>query len=219
MSNISTTSQELLARAYALASDKETKELYHDWASTYDETMINALDYLTPIKTANLLASALGKNKSALILDVGSGTGLAGQNLAELNYISLDAIDYSSAMLDVARARENDGKKVYKNCIKADLNKTLKIKTHAYEAIICTGLFTHAHVGAGCLPELFRILKPHGYFATTVHKDIWYSEGFDEQVKNLERAGKIKTVAKVLDIFFETDKDPQGYYILWECLN
>ena len=217
MKDKSSSSQALLTRAYALSNDEEIKSLYSDWASTYDETMLDGLAYLTPQNTAKLLRTVV-ENKTINILDVGSGTGLAGQNLAELGFTKLSALDYSSAMLGVAEVREQDGKPVYQNCIQADLNKPLELETNSYEAIICTGLFTHAHVGAGCLPELFRVLKPSGFFAATVHKDIWQSGGFDVQTKALECQGIMKTVSKEMDIFFETDEEPVGYYILWECL-
>ncbi len=217
MTKTSNSSEQLLARAYALSNDDETKGLYKDWAQTYDATMLDGLAYLTPKKTADLL-SGIVPNKELHILDVGAATGLAGQYLAELGFKSIDALDFSSAMLDVAKAREHDSKPVYKSCIQADLNLPLDLNSDTYGAIICTGLFTHAHVGAGCLPELFRILKPGSFFATTVHKDIWKSEGFEVQIKSLEQAGVMKTYSKELDTFFKTDNEPQGYYILWECL-
>lgn len=217
MNTKSNSSKALLARAYALSNDKETKALYQDWASTYDETMLDGLSYLTPQNTANLLAEAL-TDKSALILDVGSGTGLAGQSLAEHGYNTIHALDYSSEMLGVAKARQHNGKQVYSHIIQADLNSGIDLKNNTYDAIICTGLFTHAHVGAGCLPELFRILKPSGFFATTIHKDVWDEGGFDEQIKKLTKNGVLKTHSKELDIYFETDDEPQGFYILWECL-
>lgn len=217
MTNKSKSSEALLARAYALSNDEETKALYRDWANTYDETMLGGLSYLTPNKTAQLFAEAVG-DKEVKILDVGSGTGLAGENLTELGYTKIDALDYSSAMLGVAAARMMNEKPVYENCIKADLNQSLELKSDTYEAIICTGLFTHAHVGPDCLPELFRVLKPNSFFATTVHKDIWVSGGFEKVVAALENQGVLKTCSKRMGKFFETDEEPQGWYILWECL-
>ena len=217
MKNKSISSEALLARAYALSNDKETKALYQDWASTYDETMLDGLAYLTPTKTADILCSVVS-HKSALVLDVGSGTGLAGQNLAERGFKNIHALDYSSEMLGVAKARQHGGKQVYSEIIQADLNQKLALSTNTYDAIICTGLFTHAHVGAGCLSELFRILKPNSFFATTVHKDVWQEGGFEEAIKALTQAGVLKTHSKELDIYFETDEKSQGYYIIWECL-
>ena len=217
MTGNSKSSEELLARAYALSNDEETKALYRDWASTYDETMLDGLGYLTPQKTAQLFSSVV-KDKTVKILDVGSGTGLAGENLASLGYTNIDALDYSSAMLGVAAVRMKGDNPVYQSCIKADLNKPLDIQSNSYEGIICTGLFTHAHVGADCLPELFRVLQPGSYFATTVHKDIWESGGFGEIVSGLEKTGVLQACSKAMGLYFETDEEPQGWYILWECL-
>ena len=217
MEQKSNSPKELLSRAYALSSDEETRALYRDWASTYDETMMGGLDYLTPQKTAKLLSTVV-KDKTVRVLDVGAGTGLAGQSLAELGFANIDALDYSNAMLGVAKLREQGGKPVYQNCIQADLNKRLTLEDNAYDAMICTGLFTHAHVGANCLPELFRILKPASYFATTVHKDIWKSSGFDVMTNTLEAQGLIKTHSSIMDIFFKTDEEPQGSYIVWKTL-
>ena len=217
MEQKSNSAKELLSRAYALSNDEETRALYRDWASTYDETMLDGLDYLTPQKTAELLSTVV-KDKTARILDVGAGTGLAGQSLAELGFTNIDALDYSNAMLGVSKIREQDGNPVYQNCIQADLNKPLTLEDNSYDAMICTGLFTHAHVGANCLPELFQILKPASYFATTVHKDIWKSGGFDMMTNTLEAQGVIKTHSSVMDIFFKTDEEPQGSYILWKTL-
>lgn len=205
----------LLKRAYTLEDDTETKSLYRDWASSYDKTMLHNLGYLTPRKTASLLSGILAR-KDALILDVGSGTGLAGEYLAKDGYTNLHALDYSSEMLAVAAERKTGGSKIYSKLIEADLNEALPLGDATYDAMICTGTFTHAHVGADCLAELFRILKPGGVFACTVHKDIWQPQGFDEEVRRLASCGVMRTAGMTMDIYFETDEEPQGWYIIWE---
>lgn len=210
-------SGDLLKRAYALENDADTKALYEDWSQTYDQTMVNGLKYLTPRKTAALLNEAKVQSQ-ARILDVGSGTGLAGEHLARLGYGNIDALDYSAAMLKTASEKMYRDKAIYKNLIEADLNSVLHVDSNTYDALICTGTFTHAHVGANCLHELFRILKPGGLFASTVHKDVWEPAGFSETVKQLAADRILKTRGMVMDIYFETDEEPEGWYILWEKL-
>ncbi|MEO0327594.1 MAG: methyltransferase domain-containing protein [Pseudomonadota bacterium] len=200
----------LLNRAYSLTSDSDAHELYQEWAITYDQTMIEGLAYLTPSRTAALLAEHISDPNSA-VLDVGSGTGLAGEKLKAQGFINLDALDYSQAMLDLAKRRG-----IYGALYVADLNKAIALSDASYDALICTGTFTHAHVGSGCLDELFRILKPGGKFACTVHKDVWQEAGFDQKSEQLERDGLIKTLHQELGIYFETDVEPQGWYIVWE---
>ena len=203
--------EELLERAYALSSDKDAKALYRDWADTYDKSMVDGLGYITPRKTAFMLSTHL-KDKHAEILDVGTGTGLAGSHLADLGYKTIDALDYSQEMLDVAAKRN-----IYRKFFLADLNGQLEIPENSYDALICTGTFTHAHVGASCLDELFRILKPGGVFACTVQKDVWSDEGFDAKIRDLTQAGISRTLGMIMDIYFENDEEPQGWYITWGC--
>lgn len=209
------TPEELLHRAYNLKDGSQAQDLYRDWASSYDETMLGGLSYLTPAKTASLLAEHLD-DTDAEILDVGSGTGLAGLHLAHLGYRALHGLDFSSEMLAQAKLRLHNGKAIYQSLMEADLNQPLAIADGTYDALICTGTFTHAHVGAGCLPELFRILKPGGLFACTVHKDVWTQGGFKDQIEQLEENGIATTRVMEMDIYFETDDEPQGWYLVWE---
>jgi predicted TPR repeat methyltransferase len=199
----------LLARAYALNDDAEAHMLYSEWAATYDRTMLDGLGYLTPARTASILATRLG-NRNATILDVGAGTGLAGENLASQGSYTIDALDYSAAMLEIARHRD-----VYRSLIKADLNGPLTLPDESYNALICTGTFTHAHVGATCLDELFRILKPGGLFACTVHRDIWEPQGFAQTTGEMAQAGRLETLHFKEGTYYQNSAEPEGWYILW----
>lgn len=200
----------LLERAYNLQSMKESKALYRDWATTYDETMLDRLGYLTPQKTAELLSSVV-EDRDSKILDVGSGTGLAGVELNKLGFTNIDALDYSAEMLRVASERN-----IYVDLFEMDLTKALSLSNESYDAMICTGTFTHAHVGAECLDELFRLLKPGGMFTCTVHKDCWIPQGFQTKVNELESSGSICTYHHEAGTYFESDTKPEGWFIVWE---
>ncbi|MEM9331843.1 MAG: class I SAM-dependent methyltransferase [Pseudomonadota bacterium] len=202
----------LLERAYNLKTEEEAKALYKDWADTYDETMLSDLGYLTPLKTAELLSTFL-EDKSSRILDIGCGTGLAGAALVRRGFAHLDALDYSVEMLDVAAKRE-----IYSNLHVADLTKEISLASDTYDAAICTGTFTHAHVGADCLDELFRILKPGALFACTIHKDVWEPAGFEAKVHQLESACIILNRHMQEGTYFENTEEPEGFYMLWEKL-
>ena len=203
-------SSKLLARAYSLETEADSKALYSDWADTYDKSMMDDMGYLTPTKTAKLLAEYL-QDRQALILDVGAGTGLAGLELSKQGFNNMHAVDYSAEMLGVAGKRG-----IYGKLIEADLNGLLDISSATYDAMICTGTFTHAHVGAQCLDELFRVLKPGGVFACTIHKDIWSPADFENKVPALEKSGVLKTVSKKPGIYFSTSTEEEGWYIVWE---
>lgn len=204
------TPQALLERAYSLGNDEDAKALYRDWAQSYDKTMLEGLGYRTPLATAGLLSQHIA-DKTEPVLDVGSGTGLAGVELAAHGFTTLDALDYSPEMLAVARSRD-----VYRKLIEADLNETLDLPDNAYTALICTGTFTHAHVGAGCLPELFRVLRPKGVFACTVHKDIWQKAGFEREMRRLAASGLLRLISCEAGTYYTTSTDPEGWYIVWQ---
>ncbi|MFZ1815384.1 MAG: class I SAM-dependent methyltransferase [Rhizobiaceae bacterium] len=203
------TPEQLLARAYALHDKDEAHSLYREWARSYDKTMLEGLGYLTPKKTAELLAGHVPDHK-ARILDVGCGTGLAGVELNRLGYRQPDGLDFSPEMLGVARSRS-----IYGHLLQADLNAPLELPDESYDALICTGTFTHAHVGASCLPELFRVLRREGLFAATVHKDVWESAGFSEMTEQLEKAGTMETVLRELGTYYRDSMEPEGYYLVW----
>ena len=101
---VSPEAAKLLERAYALDSDEKSRALYRDWAETYDETMLQGLNYLSPGKVADLLAAHLADRKAA-VLDIGCGTGLAGQGLAGHGFVTLDGLDVSPEMMEVAARR------------------------------------------------------------------------------------------------------------------
>ena len=87
-------------------------------------------------------------------------------------------------MIEQARA-----KGVYQSFIKADLTKSLPIDGSTYEAAVSTGTFTHAHVGAAALDEIFRILKPGAICACAINSDVWVENGFGLKIRELMQAG------------------------------
>ncbi len=200
---------ELVERAYSLRDSTEAKQLYREWATSYDGSMLDGLAYVTPARTAEMLARHLTR-RDAAILDVGCGTGLAGAQLVRRGFTAIDALDFSPEMLAVAEQRG-----IYGSLIEADLTKTLPVADTSYDALICTGTFTHAHVGATCLDELIRILVPGGLFACTIHNDVWEPLGFADKLRELTSAGVLQTLEERQDIYFESDDTPQGRYLVW----
>ncbi len=198
--------EDLVARAYALKDPDEQKALYHDWAETYDEAMVDELQYASPRKCAALLARHVNDNQ-ARILDVGCGTGLAGSELAKLGFSRMDGIDISQDMLNVAAKRD-----IYQQLFTADLLQPLNIESSVYGGAICTGTFTHAHVSADCLDEIVRTLRREAVFAFTVHRDVLEPMGFDAKLAALEEAGTLKQAAHIRDTYYDSSDDPEGHY-------
>ncbi len=203
-------SARLLERAYALSSDADTHELYRDWAETYDKTMLEGLGYLSPRLVSRLLADHVS-DETVPVLDVGAGTGLAGQELAALGFTCIDAVDYSADMLAVAAQRN-----IYTRLIEGDLTKPLDIADATYGAAVCTGTFTHGHVGPSCLAELFRIIAPGGLFAFSINTGVWTDGGFETELKRLETSGAVRLVARQAGVNYETSSVSDSWLNLYE---
>ena len=66
------------------------------------------------------------------------------------------------------------------------------MQLESYGGATCCGTFTHGHVGANCLDELFRVLKPGAPFAFTVKLEVFESMGFKGKLAALMQSGRIK---------------------------
>lgn len=207
--NVSPEAAALLERAYAIDSDEASRALYRDWAESYDETMLQGLGYRSPASVARLLGEHLA-DRQASVLDIGCGTGLAGHKLSELGFTSIDGLDLSPEMMRVA-ARRN----VYRNFIVADLNQQLAMPDASYDGATCSGTFTHGHVDAGCLDEVFRVLRFGAPFSFTVKLEVWEPLGFKDKLAQLQQSGRIAEVVLLHDRHYDNSTAPDGVFCVY----
>ena len=200
---------QLLERAYALDSDEKSRALYRDWAETYDQTMLQGLSYQSPAVVADLLARHL-LARDAAVLDVGCGTGLAGHNLAAYGFSVIDGIDVSPEMMQVAERRG-----IYRRFVNADLHGQLPLADASYGGALGSGIFTHGHVDARCLDELFRVLRPGAPFAFTVKLEVFEPLGFKAKLAELVDAGCIRQLFFTHDRHYSTSAQPDGVFCVY----
>lgn len=207
--SVSSEAARLLERAYGLSSAEESLALYHDWASTYDETMLRGLGYVSPARLAGLV-SRIASDRRALVLDVGCGTGLLSLELARRGYSRLEGADVSMEMLEAAGERGLFGR-----LHKADLTRQLPMDGETYGVVACSGTFTHGHIGAECLGELLRVLRTGGVLACTVHRDVWKDLGFEQTFATFEAEGRLERLAFDPGAYYENAREPDGWYCAW----
>ena len=198
--------QELLRRAHGLRSDAESLALYRDWASTYDRTMLDGLQYQSPRLVAERLAAWM-PGRDGAVLDIGCGTGLAGRELAARGFAVIDGVDISPDMMAVAR--EHGG---YRDLVCADLNARLPLADSAYQGAICCGTFTSGHVRAHCLDEIMRVLAPNAPFAFTVKLEVWDSFGFKDKLAHLQASGVLAIVALEPGCLYANSPEADGMF-------
>jgi len=202
---------QFLQEAYGLDGDADMQAFYSNWADEYDAQLEDELNYLAPAKTAALFMR-YATDRAAKILDIGCGTGLTSVDLAGAGYLHIDGLDFSEAMLQKAR-----GRNFFLSLIEADLNQPLKIADGEYDAAISSGTFTHGHIGAAPLDEIFRIIKPGGYLVCTIHQAIWSDHGFEDKIDALNRSGQVRTIEMNRDVYFRDSAPDAMYYVLQKC--
>ena len=194
--------------AYHLENSDEMAEFYRKWARDYDRQMLDLRGYTSPATIAEKLVLHLPQ-KHAVVLDIGCGTGLTCRLLAEQGYDRLDGIDLSQEMLNVAHERG-----IYRSLLQADVNQPLPLATASYDGVISSGTFTHGHVGPQPLGEIFRVLKPGGVLACTVHQDLWQSMGFEDRFRRLTDEGIATKLSLELGSYYR-DGAPEGWFCVY----
>jgi predicted TPR repeat methyltransferase len=197
--------------AYHLENTREMVDFYRKWAADYDRQMLDQRGYTAPSSIAEILGEQL-PDTQATVLDVGCGTGLTCRLLAQRGFSQLDGIDLSREMIEVARERG-----IYRNLLQGDVNEPLQLETASYDGVVSSGTFTHGHVGPAPLDEIFRVLKPGGVLACTVHQDLWQSMGFEDRFAALVDQGIASLISLELGSYYR-DKPLEGWFCVYRKL-
>jgi predicted TPR repeat methyltransferase len=175
---------ELWEATYRAETSEDLAEAYRNWAALYDRDTVQVMGYVGPQTAASMLDVFLDSRR-ARVLDAGCGTGLVGKALNGLGYESIDAMDYSDDMLDEAQKKE-----VYNRLFQGDLNGKLSVADNTYDATICVGTFTYAHVGPHAFEELVRVTRPGGYICFTIRDGAYQEYNYREKMLEMEACAR-----------------------------
>ena len=173
---------------YKLKTTEQVMKFYDDWGEKdkYNKDMID-WNYTGPKETVNTFKK-YAVNKDMIIFDAGCGSGLVGEELKKNGYNNLYGADLSQTLLD------SIPKNLYKNLDKVDLNKSINVSDNFYDAVMCVGTFTYAHVKPSALDEFVRITKNKGLICFTINEGIYEEYGFDKKIIELKDNKKWKEI-------------------------
>ena len=196
---------------YKLKTTDEAMKYYNAWGikNKYDQDMID-WNYSGPKETVQVFKK-YAKNKDIKIYDAGCGTGLVGTELKKFGYKYFDGADLSQKLLDLVP------KELYQNLSKVDLNKNIEIKNNTYDAIMCVGTFTFAHVKPHALDEFVRIVKNKGLICFTINEGIYEKYGFDKKIDEL-RKNKSWNIKEFFKSNYISSKDVNAWLCLAEVI-
>ena len=175
-----------LAEAYSVKTPEDNRRLYAKWASTYESEFVEKELYRYPKAIADLFNESVPLDLLHVV-DVGTGTGLTGTYLvAHRLELIVDGIDISPEMLERAREKKrSDGTLVYRDLFERDLTQEVLLTSAPYDALICSGTFTHGHLGPEALENLLALVRRGGWLVIGVNNEHFIGRGFDEYLTRL----------------------------------
>ncbi len=147
--------------------EQYVRELFDRYSGHFEQSLLEELDYQVPELLDRLLARRTErKRRFDRVLDLGCGTGLAGEKL-KLFATCLDGVDLSAGMLEVAKS-----KGIYEQLVEAEATAYLEsAATQSWDLIVAADVLTYI----GDLSPLFTAaanrLQPEGLFCCTTEQD------------------------------------------------
>ncbi len=145
-------------------SDNCVRKLFDGFATSFDDKLLNRLDYQAPQRLGELLDAATNGARDLTVLDLGCGTGLSGEVLRH-RAARLVGIDLSPGMLDKARERG-----VYDDLEVAEITGWLGLGHERFDLVASCDCLTYF----GDLGQVARLvaerLNPGGWFAFTTER-------------------------------------------------
>jgi len=129
------------------------QEGYKEWVQTYEDTVLNEMDL-------RLLAKihSVAWNQVQLAADLACGTGRIGTWLKQRGVQSLDGVDVTAEMVEVARA-----KGVYQQLLISNMLDSA-LETARYDLVTVVLADEHLPDVRPLYREVARITRPQGYF-------------------------------------------------------
>jgi predicted TPR repeat methyltransferase len=152
-------------RELARASEAYVRELFDEFARTFDETLTR-LDYRVPAAIEQALASAWPTLPAApRALDLGCGTGLVGDRLRP-HVARLVGVDLSEAMLAMARDRG-----VYDELVCADMIAATGAMHCEYDVVVAGDALVYLGELAPVAGAIAGALRPGGLVVATTERN------------------------------------------------
>lgn len=173
-----------LDKTYKISGADAVRELYDDWADSYDAE-VSENGYATPARLAHAL-SRFVDDSTQPILDYGCGTGLSGAALADQGFTTIDGMDPSPGMLEQCRKRG-----LYRALIALDLSKPLPIAQGEYKVIMAIGVISTGAGPASLMDVLIERLPKGGLFGLSLNDHALADPDYLAGVQRLKDAGHV----------------------------
>lgn len=179
---------------WLIQNGQKRKIRLHNYSEIYKinflyEYVMNQLDYQSHIVLSSLLVKqftqAGGKIEDMVVLDMGAGTGLVGQTLANLGVKSIVGID---RIPEAAEAAQRQYPGIYENYYVGEFNLLHQgsrntFTNRDFNCLMCCSAIAPGHIGEE-FSFIFNQITPQGWVAFNVAQYFWEDEseaGFHQQ--------------------------------------
>ncbi|MEM7438037.1 MAG: class I SAM-dependent methyltransferase [Pseudomonadota bacterium] len=178
--------KQFLNTVYDETGVQRMKDVYRDWADSYDAE-VTANGYATPARAAKALAAHTSTDTA--ILDVGCGTGLIGAAYADAGFKTIDGCDLSPEMLEKAKTLG-----LYRALWVSDIGLPIDTSGGPYGVVSAVGV-----IGAGAAPlsfydEVANLVRPGGLFIFSFNDNTLKDPAFEEKVAQSTSQGEFEQV-------------------------
>ena len=192
--------------AYNVLTPEDSRELYAQWASTYDKSFIQKTKYIYPANIARILSKHMPADRSFTVIDIGCGTGAVGEEIVKIRPLSvIDGVDISTEMIAIAASKvRNDGSKLYEDLHEADLTTSIHFAANHYDFFVSAGTFTFGHLGPDELISALSVCRKGATIIAGVNKQHWDFNNFGPTINEAVNSKMItKPQYEEVDIYAE----------------
>jgi len=190
------------------------------YAETFDRNLVEDLKYRIPIAIADALKRFVTRSDLD-ILDLGCGTGLAGEQLAPLKR-SMVGVDLSPKMLEKARQRG-----IYDRLVCAELIAFLETQDAAVDLVVGADVFIYIGDLEPVFAQVRRALRPSGLFCFSVEASAEDDVVYRDTFHFAHSAGHIRALARqtgftvdeleLVVVRQDAGKPVEGYLAVLRC--
>ena len=178
--------QTKIPKLWTPRSVADTRQIYADWADTYEDDL-TALAYATPDRIAQALLTQ-DPDLTQPVLDFGCGTGLSGMALHRHGFTTIDGTDISPEMLAHAAAKAIDGQPLYRD-LKLGIAGDVSVNSGDYGIIVATGVISLGAAPPVMLGVLMNVLGSGGLLAFSYNDPTLADESYMTALQSILETG------------------------------
>jgi predicted TPR repeat methyltransferase len=168
--------------------------LFDQYAERFDSALVDGLAYRGPALLRAAIETAAPSRRFAALLDLGCGTGLAGEAFRDIAD-RLTGVDLSANMLAAART-----KNIYAELVQADLQTFLVACEARFDLVVAADVFAYFADLAPVCRASAHVLAPNGLFAFSVETHAGDGVVLGEKLRYAHGAAHVRAALAAADL-------------------